>query len=104
MLKSLLASTLVLAAGVSLAEDAPQTPRDLVKINGKPLTELHFALYQNQQGSRGQTTPQSQMVLLNQLINTTMLSVARARSRSEQRGAHGDGNRREPRACRGGDP
>lgn len=46
----------------------------LVTINGKPVTQMHFAVYRSQFGGNTGEEPQAQMRLLNELINTTMVA------------------------------
>ena len=67
---------------VSMADEAPATapesaksPRTLVTVDGEALTELDFALFRAQRGGADQS-PEAQMMLLNQLVNTTMLAKA----------------------------
>ena len=76
MRKLVPAVALALIATGAVAEDAAEsTPRTLVKINDKPITELHYALFRNQRGNDQEAnTPQGQIALLNQLVNTAMLA------------------------------
>lgn len=65
-------------ASVSMAEETPQsskTPRTLVTVDGEALTELDFALFRAKRGG-AERSPEAQMMLLNQLVNTTMLAKA----------------------------
>lgn len=68
----------VCLATVSVADEAPapsKTPRTLVMVDGEPLTELDFALFRAQRGGANQPAD-AQMMLFNQLVNTTMLARA----------------------------
>ncbi|MFM1891786.1 MAG: hypothetical protein RLZ44_863 [Pseudomonadota bacterium] len=77
MSKLVPAAALAMLALSVAAEDAPTpTPRTLVTVNDKPLTELHYALFRNQRGAEGGGSPQEQIALLNQLVNTAMLAAA----------------------------
>lgn len=54
-----------------------QTPRVLVEINGKPVNELHFAIYRGQHPQRKKAQdPEVQISMLNELVNAMMISQA----------------------------
>ena len=60
----------------ALAEE-PRTPKTLVKVNGSPITELHFELFRGEaERGKAQTSPQARMALMNQLVNIAILADA----------------------------
>lgn len=73
----LLGGALLLAANFSIplsalaAEPIPE-PTTLVKVNDFPVTNLHFAIFSAQ--SKQGDDPQSQIALLNELVNTFMVA------------------------------
>lgn len=69
-------SALMLALGLSLPLSATEipAPRTLVEIDGKAITELHFAVYQQERGHAH--SEQDQVDHFNELINTMMIARA----------------------------
>jgi len=62
-----------------LAEESQedQPPRVLVEINGKPVNELHFAIYRGQHPQhKDAQDPQVQVNMLNELVNAMMIAQA----------------------------
>ncbi len=74
-----LVSLLALVPALALAESKPQPAltgavQTLVKIDGFPITNLHYSVFAAQQGAPLSQDPKQQARLLNELVNTFMVA------------------------------
>jgi peptidyl-prolyl cis-trans isomerase C len=69
----LFASLALLACTAVQAANETPKPTTLVKVDGFPVTNLHFAIFNAQNGGKDDTQ-QEQIALLNELVNTFMVA------------------------------
>lgn len=87
LLNLLLPALAMLPLGLHAEEKPaqPVQPKLLVKIDGTPITEMHFLFFQAQKGKDGSNTDQNaQMAILNELINTTIVANEAKRLKLDQ--------------------
>ena len=84
----LIATPLIALATANALAQAPQAPRDLVEVNGTKINEVDFLIFasevQPQATAQSLNDPQFQAAVMNELVNTVLLSQDAAKNKLDK--------------------